>query len=341
MGVYLHVLSFLICFFFFFLMIRRPPRSTLFPYTTLFRSRSPTSPRSVSSNVRSPTAARCSPSRAARRSSGRTASSQPSDRARSEPKPRVAVLAFGEGVSGRGSNLEHPCFARAVMERAVAHLETPLVAVLRHVRVGDALQLGVVAHLHRVAFDHEVLAFVQRVAPGHEDAVRIAGDVLGLLLLGPRTEVQGVVQPECQQGRDVRVPDGSHRRHPEQLRVLELLPRLRPPGRGGSLVAVSWIQLGHGIVASHGALLSLRHRVIGIRPQAPPVLTDEFGPHRSSYSAGRHKRHKRRRSWARSRRTSSCRSTGSSSLPTNGTSTTSTTRWAQRSGKGPRGTRGS
>src|SRR2546427_12847884 len=27
--------------FFFFLMIRRPPRSTLFPYTTLFRSRRP------------------------------------------------------------------------------------------------------------------------------------------------------------------------------------------------------------------------------------------------------------------------------------------------------------
>src|SRR3712207_7617096 len=26
---------------FFFLMIRRPPRSTLFPYTTLFRSRQP------------------------------------------------------------------------------------------------------------------------------------------------------------------------------------------------------------------------------------------------------------------------------------------------------------
>src|SRR2546430_11795728 len=32
---------YLIClsFSFFFLMIRRPPRSTLFPYTTLFRSR--------------------------------------------------------------------------------------------------------------------------------------------------------------------------------------------------------------------------------------------------------------------------------------------------------------
>src|SRR6266480_1865982 len=33
-------------FFFFFLMIRRPPRSTLFPYTTLFRS-DPRRPRRV------------------------------------------------------------------------------------------------------------------------------------------------------------------------------------------------------------------------------------------------------------------------------------------------------
>src|SRR5437870_13915403 len=31
----------LFVFFFFFLMIRRPPRSTLFPYTTLFRSSAP------------------------------------------------------------------------------------------------------------------------------------------------------------------------------------------------------------------------------------------------------------------------------------------------------------
>src|SRR5215472_12248572 len=34
--------SFILLYFFFFLMIRRPPRSTLFPYTTLFRpDRSP------------------------------------------------------------------------------------------------------------------------------------------------------------------------------------------------------------------------------------------------------------------------------------------------------------
>src|SRR6266542_5938375 len=30
--------------FFFFLLLWRPPRSTLFPYTTLFRSRQPVSP---------------------------------------------------------------------------------------------------------------------------------------------------------------------------------------------------------------------------------------------------------------------------------------------------------
>src|SRR2546422_8488856 len=37
-AVYLLVCVSYFCFFF-FLMIRRPPRSTLFPYTTLFRSR--------------------------------------------------------------------------------------------------------------------------------------------------------------------------------------------------------------------------------------------------------------------------------------------------------------
>src|SRR6266705_4859794 len=37
--LYLDLISLFYCFLFFFLMIRRPPRSTLFPYTTLFRSR--------------------------------------------------------------------------------------------------------------------------------------------------------------------------------------------------------------------------------------------------------------------------------------------------------------
>src|SRR6266581_4118812 len=41
-------------FFFFFLMIRRPPRSTLFPYTTLFRSAAPVMTWSVKLPVPTP-----------------------------------------------------------------------------------------------------------------------------------------------------------------------------------------------------------------------------------------------------------------------------------------------
>src|SRR5947208_15350095 len=41
LSLFLMLLSFYFFFFFFFLMIRRPPRSTLFPYTTLFRSGPP------------------------------------------------------------------------------------------------------------------------------------------------------------------------------------------------------------------------------------------------------------------------------------------------------------
>src|SRR5947208_16733567 len=37
-SCFLFILLSLFFIFFFFLMIRRPPRSTLFPYTTLFRS---------------------------------------------------------------------------------------------------------------------------------------------------------------------------------------------------------------------------------------------------------------------------------------------------------------
>src|SRR6266581_7045502 len=54
-------------FFFFFLMIRRPPRSTLFPYTTLFRS----SPR-----THSPTAGRCGSAISWRRSEEHTSELQ-------------------------------------------------------------------------------------------------------------------------------------------------------------------------------------------------------------------------------------------------------------------------
>src|SRR5947209_20382234 len=37
--VHVSFILLILFYFFFFLMIRRPPRSTLFPYTTLFRSK--------------------------------------------------------------------------------------------------------------------------------------------------------------------------------------------------------------------------------------------------------------------------------------------------------------
>src|SRR3712207_8915671 len=73
---------------FFFLMIRRPPRSTLFPYTTLFRSPSPSPPAAATSGAaacwrppsargRAPSASpTCCPSRTAPRSEEHTSELQ-------------------------------------------------------------------------------------------------------------------------------------------------------------------------------------------------------------------------------------------------------------------------
>src|SRR6266581_6845212 len=55
----MYISLFFFFFFFFFLMIRRPPRSTLFPYTTLFRPGSrPGRRRSDSSRSSPPISAR-------------------------------------------------------------------------------------------------------------------------------------------------------------------------------------------------------------------------------------------------------------------------------------------
>src|SRR5690554_7066805 len=75
MSVYVHL-------HFFFLMLRRPPRSTLFPYTTLFRSsRRPTATSGVpspSSPGKPPTARPTSSAPCKRRTSGH--SPWPADR---------------------------------------------------------------------------------------------------------------------------------------------------------------------------------------------------------------------------------------------------------------------
>src|SRR5256886_773936 len=71
-------------FFFFFLMIRRPPRSTLFPYTTLFRSQRPHPARTWTARHRAPR----SPGRAVRLRDELPANGGSGDRARLDPRSR-------------------------------------------------------------------------------------------------------------------------------------------------------------------------------------------------------------------------------------------------------------
>src|SRR5438132_9711534 len=67
-----------LCFFFFFLMIRPPPRSTLFPYTTLFRSPAwpARSPRRSGATTWTRRARRCATSRPSSRSEEHTSELQ-------------------------------------------------------------------------------------------------------------------------------------------------------------------------------------------------------------------------------------------------------------------------
>src|SRR3712207_8542198 len=82
----MHVGGVIILLFFFFLMIRRPPRSTLFPYTTLFRSApsaSAGSPRRPRPTTGSGPTTRASVTQWARTASG-SSSGTPWRRTRSE-----------------------------------------------------------------------------------------------------------------------------------------------------------------------------------------------------------------------------------------------------------------
>src|SRR5215203_483100 len=106
---------FLFFFFFFFLMIRRPPRSTLFPYTTLFRSRDARPRRTAPAawfpdgHARIPRGrAPRAPGRARARPSGRcpwparstSPQDAPSRRLYLEPRPAIHV-----SITGRGSDV--------------------------------------------------------------------------------------------------------------------------------------------------------------------------------------------------------------------------------------------
>ena len=83
-------------------------------------------------------------------------------------------------------------------------------AVLRLECAGDASEFGGAAHLCGLAFDDEVQP-VESVATGREDAMRVAREILGFALVWAGAEVQGAVQPDSQQRRDVWTTVRTHR----------------------------------------------------------------------------------------------------------------------------------
>src|SRR5947209_16191109 len=74
----------------FFLIVRRPPRSTLFPYTTLFRSGSRTT--STASTTATPTPARSTPRRASTSSESTRPSRRRSEEHTSELQSRQYLV---------------------------------------------------------------------------------------------------------------------------------------------------------------------------------------------------------------------------------------------------------
>src|SRR2546422_4944517 len=80
--------------FFFFLMIRRPPRSTLFPYTTLFRS--------IADRLTVAIAAQASGRRIRAASGSRSSSARPA-----WAMPKVTTASVGIAQAGLARSEEH------------------------------------------------------------------------------------------------------------------------------------------------------------------------------------------------------------------------------------------
>src|SRR5713101_9198742 len=155
------VISCSICLFF-FLMIRRPPRSTLFPYTTLFRSRAAG-------------ARRRRPPRPGRPGSGRASSAPATARSAEWPRPRRGAVPAPPARRGRAGPPSpaaggSPRSARraASWNRRMGHLRG-----LEHAKEGgaDRLRLALVVGEQLLAGAGAAVA----QAAGQEDQLGAAG----------------------------------------------------------------------------------------------------------------------------------------------------------------------
>src|SRR5260370_5244092 len=107
-GWYDTVIEFIVILMFFFLMIRRPPRSTLFPYTTLFRSLNCKNTTLMSGYKRSGIAINVTIVRRSRRISRSSLRASRKTRASAECRvPSTEPYAFGAWLFGGSRSEEH------------------------------------------------------------------------------------------------------------------------------------------------------------------------------------------------------------------------------------------
>src|SRR5260221_11543370 len=146
----------------------------------------------------------------------------------SEPVPGLAECALAERKDLVRSYREDQGFPGEVMEAAVACLVLPSPVPLVCPRLSQALQHRVVGDLNGVALDHDVQPVLPVVAAGYEDHVRVAAQVDRLLLARAGGEVNGAVEPDGNQRRDVRPSVCADRANPEELGRLDHLAGLVP-----------------------------------------------------------------------------------------------------------------
>src|SRR5215213_4262233 len=190
-----------------------------------------------------------------------------------EAPPSLAELpALAEPEGRRGSDPVHQGVTASdgltkTEPDAVGCREMP--TVLRLEGVGDALELGLLAHFRGRTLDHEVQIIVESVASSREHAVRVLREVLGLAFGWTGAEVQRAVQPDPEQWGDVGAPIRTHRRQPVHLGALEVCER-RGPLRRDRTIAAERAQVGCRLPLNHLA-------------SEPPSLTQQLsrrGPRR-------------------------------------------------------------
>src|ERR1039457_3367100 len=111
------------CFSFFFLMIRRPPRSTLFPYTTLFRSGTRACPPQTQMGRSAGRGGSCPTDRVWVCSATRSSYESSNWRAYFALLPGMGMKAVGRNSSASGARDDSPPFQRWVEEEE--EIESP------------------------------------------------------------------------------------------------------------------------------------------------------------------------------------------------------------------------